>query len=285
MAIGGTMAFLGDKELNVSSLKLGNEKAILNPFTKPEFFIRNDAFSASLEFAFPGTLASNLGMNSFNSDIALIIKGTGNARNAQPTGSGQLYPSQSLVSSGSYDWASNGYETSLFISGAQNLTSIPTQSLGPFGSNKFVFEGWFNFQSPISAVTPPFNQFFFGNISGDSILLDISGISNRYRFNMGGNANITAEPNYTQNIWYHLAFVRNATSQSIYLNGQRIGNIVIGSGNVPYANGQTDWDVLGSSGINDGAAKLAQDVRLYIGTDKNYTASIITPPESMIYTI
>lgn len=35
MAIGGTRAFLGDIELNVSSLKLGNEKALLNPFTKP----------------------------------------------------------------------------------------------------------------------------------------------------------------------------------------------------------------------------------------------------------
>lgn len=289
MAEVGTLAYLGDIEVNYANLYLGNNNSFINPTSfVPIYAIRNDAFSASLEFAFPGTLASNLGMNSYNDDIALIIKGTGNARSAQPTGSGQLYPSQSLVSSGSYNWSNNGYQTSLFISGAKNLTSIPTQSLGPFGSNTFVFEGWFNYKSPISPSVAPFNQFFFGNISGDSVLLNLSGPdSDRYAFylNGPGNAIIKVASNYTQDIWYHLAFVRNATSQSIYLNGQRISNIVISNGSVPYAAGQTDWDVLGSSGLNDGAAKLAQDVRLYIGTDKNYTASVITPPESMIYSL
>jgi hypothetical protein len=289
MGVVGTKAYLGDIELNDPNLIFGDRIALLNPFSYiQQYAVRNDPFSASLEFAIPGTLATNLGMSSYRDDISLVIKGTGGARSTTPTGSGQLYPSSSLVNSGSYNWTNNGYETSLFISGAQNLTSIPTQSLGPFGSQTFVFEGWFNYKSPISPSVEPLNQFFFGNVSGDSILMDLSKPdSERYRFFLSGtgNATIKAAANYTQDIWYHLAFVRNATSQSIYLNGNRIANIVISNGSVLYAAGQTDWDILGSSGLSDGAAKLAQDVRLYIGTDKNYTASIITPPQSMIYSI
>jgi len=279
-----TNAFLGNIQLNIKSIKLGNEVANINPFFSPLFYlVRNDEFSSFLELAYPGTLAQNLGMTSYTDDIALVIKNTGNATSSAPTGSGQLYPSSSLVSSGSYIWANNGYQTSLFISGAQNLTSIPTQSLGPFGSQNFVFEGWFNYQSPVSPSIAPFNQFFFGNVSGDSILMDIAGtISSNYRFSVtpGG---FNTPSNYKQNIWYHVAYVRNGSDFYIYLNGQRIGNSSTVGGNINFASGQTDWDVLGSAGINDGAAKLAQDVRLYIGTNKNYTASVITPPESMLY--
>jgi hypothetical protein len=289
MGVVGTIAYLGDIQINEPNLFIGSNIALINPFSELyNYQIRNDEFSASLQLAYPGTIANNLGMTSFTDDIALVISANGNARNATPSGSGQLYPSSSLVSSGSYNWNNNGYQTSLFISGAQNLTSIPTQSLIPFGSQSFVFEGWFSYQSPISAVSSPLNQFFFGNVSGDSILMDISGPSgNLFRFNMAGpgNANLTGASNYTQNIWYHLAFVRTPTSQSLYLNGNRISNAAISNGSVPYAAGQTDWDVLGSTSINDGAAKLAQDVRLYIGTDKNYTASVITPPDSMLIRI
>jgi hypothetical protein len=287
MGVVGTIAYLGDIQINEPNLFIGSNIALINPFSELyNYQIRNDEFSASLQLAYPGTIANNLGMTSFTNDIALVIKGTGNATNATPTGSGQLYPSSSLVSSGSYNWNSNGYQTSLFISGAQNLTSIPTQSLIPFGSQSFVFEGWFNYQSPL-ALSPLNNQFFFGNISGDSILMDISAAIQKYRFILAGagNANLQVDPNYQQNIWYHLAFVRNPTSQSLYLNGNRIVNAATSNGSVPYAAGQTDWDVLGSTSINDGAAKLAQDVRLYIGTDKNYTASVITPPDSMLIRI
>jgi hypothetical protein len=287
MAEYGTIAYLGNIEINAASLFLQNTPVLFNTFElQTQYVVRNDPFSSSLQLAIPGTQAANLGMTSYRDDIALVIKGTGNARNTTPSGSGQLYPSSSLVSSGSYNWQADGYETSLFISGAQNLTSIPTQSLIPFGSQSFVFEGWFNYKSAIDPITPPFNQFFFGNNSGDSILMDLSsGDGYQYRFFMEGVGNgvIKSPSNYTQNIWYHLAFVRTPTSQSIYLNGNRIANASRSNGSVPYAGGQTDWDVLGSTSISDGGAKLVQDVRLYIGTDKNYTGSVITPPDSILY--
>jgi hypothetical protein len=285
MAVATTQLFLGDTP--ISYTYIGDAQASIGPTTAPDYVVRNDAFAQYIKLAMPYSTFPSLGMTNFYDNIAAVVSGSGTNLPMVPTGSavGGISPifttTSSLVSSGSYNFASNGYATSLRISGSQNA-GIVTGSLLDFASQNWVMECWYNYNE-VASGNPPFNMFFFGVIDGNSLLLDAARIASTFRIN-GTGFSATAAWNQTKNVWFHLAYVRSGASTYIYLNGNKIGTGTSAAIGTP-ANGY--WRILGnnSGNNNDGTGKLIQDFRLYIGTDKNYTGSIIPVPDSIVTTV
>jgi hypothetical protein len=236
----------------------------------------------------PYSLFPSLGMSNYYDNIAAVVSGSGTSLPMVPTGSNVgtappiLQTTSSIVSSGSYNFASNGYSSAVYISGSQNAGTV-TGSLLDFNTQKFVVETWFNYNEA-SAATPPFNMFFFGTIDGTELLIDAQRGASQFR--MIGKTNATAPWNQAKNSWNHIAYVGygSGNGSAIYLNGTKVSDGTAGNIGTP-ANGY--WRILGNSNgsNNDGAGKLIQDYRLYLGTDKNYTGSIIPVPESIVTTI
>jgi hypothetical protein len=257
------------------------------------FSFRSDPYSASLLIACPYSTFSTLGMTNFYDNCAGAIR-TGTFSNGYklvPTGSNvgtagpQFYPSSSqFVNSGSFNFStSGGYSTALLISGSQNAGTITTAAAS-IGSNSFVMECWVNLKGG-TFTSPPFNMFFFGDGSGDYLLYDYANGASAFRgFINAGNAWSTT-PSWaakTNNVWYHLAYVKSGTNMYVYWNGNRIGN---GTRAATVTNPPSAfWRILGLSEGNNsnGYAKLVQDFRFYVGTDKGWTGATITPSDSIV---
>ena len=261
----------------------------INSWSAPEtlYQVRNDAFSASLLLAQPYSNYSELGMQTYTSSIDGLIR-TGNINNSymlRMTSSAASYSfaSASVVSSGSgaYDWAAQGYTSSLSLYNASNAGVILTSSAW-ISSQNFVVECWY--RKTENFTNPPFHRQFFGNNNGDNVLLSYS-TGNVFRYFINGNNNWTTTPNATlvNNTWYHIAFVKSGTNAYVYLNGNRIGvgtrdAAVLSSG--PFA--ASLYNVIGNVNNNDGAGGNFQDFRFYLGTDKGYTGATITVPQSIV---
>lgn len=250
------------------------------------FQIRNDAFSASLKLAMPYSNYSELGMQTYTSSIDGLIR-TGNINNSymvRLTSSAASYSfaSASVVSSGSgtYDWAAEGYTSSLSLYNDSVAGAILTSSAW-IGNQDFVVECWY--RKTENFTNPPFHRQFFGNNSGDFVLNSYS-TGNVFRFFVNGVNTWSTTPNATlvNDTWYHVAFVKSGTSVYVYLNGNRIG-VGTRAATVNNAGGPQFWAVIGQAGSNnDGAGGNFQDFRFYLGTDKGYTGTTITVPLSIV---
>ena len=301
MATATTQMFLGDTP--IPFYYIGGEQVGLNPTSFQNFSVRNDPFSASLNIAIPFSVFPSLGITSFTQSIDGLIRenNINNSFKIIPSGSnvGTVAPilttTSSVAISGSdanYNWANESYATSVYMTGSQNVTGASTASL-QFGSSSFVVEMWIKNPDAVWN-SPAFNTFFFGAPDGAAMLFDyrgaIGGTSQQFRFlmtstNLTGVSALSPINAFTSSYWHHLALVRSNTTGSIYFDGARIATnstaAFTGSILTPQNN---YWRILGSNAgnNNDGAAKMVQDFRVYIGTDKNYTGSAITPPLSMI---
>lgn len=245
----------------------------------PTYAFRTDAYSASLKLAMPGAKFTSLGMTQIYSDVSADIRGTGTNLIMNPTGSGIISSSNDLILnfSGS-NWANEGYDGALTVGGSQNAGTIPSGQL-VFGASNFVFETYITPLSPKWA-NPPFQLHMFGNNSGDSFLAQWSFNTNInfYTNPAGGTLAFARGANYQTYI--HLAMVRSGNNKYMYINGTRVATGTY-SGTV----GNQDFNILGVVGTNDTAGKAITDLRVYIGTDKGYTGTTITVPQSMIYKV
>ena len=290
MALQGTAYYLGDKLIEVTYL--GDIYSLINPFDVPApvppiYAVRNDAYSASLLLAQPYSNYSELGMQTYSSSIDGLIR-TGNINNSymlRMTSSAASYSfaSASVVSSGSsYDWSVEGYTSSLSLYNDSNAGVITTTTAN-IGSQNFVVECWY--RKTENFTNPPFHKQFFGNNSGDYVLLSYS-TGNVFRFFVNGDNSWSTTPNATlvNNTWYHVAFVKSGTSVYVYLNGNRIG---VGTRAASASNPPTGyWNIVGQVGTNnDNLGGNIQDYRFYVGTDKGYTGATITVPNSIVYKI
>jgi hypothetical protein len=258
--------------------------------TGPIYQVRNDPYSASLITAQPFSIFPTLGMTSVTESLDGLIR-TGNLANSanlKATGSlaSYLYPSASVVSSGSYNFGTNdGYETSISQENSMNC-GVVTNAIG---SNNFVIEFWFNPRQNFG--NPPFHMWCGGSgVDGSQLLLQwTNDATDVFRFFINGTNTWSTTPNATQGTsinngtWYHLAFVKSGTNAYVYLNGNRIG---VGN----RAGTINSYSLLQLGGINsgtnnDGLRKTIQDYRLYIGTDKGYTGATITVPNSIVQKI
>jgi len=254
--------------------------------------VRNDPYSASLVTAQPFSVFSELGMTSYTQSLDGLIR-TGNQANSyiiRATGSAAFtYPSASVVSSGSgaYDWASEGYTSSISQENTTNAGIIRTAT-NNIAAQNFVCEFWFNPRQNFG--DPPFHMWCFGSdISGDNITIQWTNAgTDVFRFFINGNNSWTTTPNARQGTdivngnWYHIAFVKSGTDVYVYLNGNRIGvGTRAATINTP-ASGRYELVGIDSGTNNDGLRKNVQDYRVYIGTDKGYTGSTITVPLSIV---
>lgn len=244
------------------------------------FAVRSDAYASYVVLACPGTLATNLGMTNYYDDISSQIRGTGNNVPLTPSGSsgGQIWASGSVVSSGSVNFATNsGYATSVYTSGSQNAGYLPSGVLSLTNQN-FVIEYWINYSTPFSM--PPYNKGISapGNFPN---YFDFAGFFPRYRFGYNDNY-FFFNQSQTQNVWYHVAFVRSGTSVYLYINGTKHASVLtIGTTSI----NASAYHLMGinSGTTNDGAGSRYNDLRISVGTDRGYTGSTITVPNSIIY--
>lgn len=260
------------------------------PPPPPPYQFRNDPYSASLVSAQPFSLFTDLGMTNYYDSVDADIRGTGTNLPINPSGSSSTYTfaSASVVSSGSYDFATNNdYATSVSQENASNLGVIPT-SAHEIGSQDFVVEFWFNPRQNFGNA--PFHMWCFGSDqTTDYVTLQWSNVNGSNRFGFWINAvNTWSTTPFAQQgtdivngTWNHIAFSKSGTTARVYLNGNKIGE-----GTRPATiNTPTSgmYQLVGvNTNNNDGLRKNVQDYRVYIGTDKGYTGSTITVPDSIV---
>jgi hypothetical protein len=253
----------------------------------PVYQVRNDPYSASLVTAQPMSLFSELGMTSYTESIDGLIR-SGDINDSyliRSTGSSAAYVflSASVVDSGSgaYDWSTEGYTSSVSQENSANVGVIRTADY-LIGSQNLVVEFWFNPRQ--SHANPPFHMWCFGSdASTDYITMQYT-FDNTFKFYINSVNTWSITPTFTDvlDTWYHVAFVKSGTNVYVYLNGNRIGSGTRAASvnNPPSAR----YELVGinSGNNNDGLRKNVQDYRVYFGTDKGYTGSTITIPESIV---
>ncbi len=262
------------------------QPVVIGPPPGPSYAVRTDAYSASLKLAIPYSIYSELGMTAYTSSIDGLVRNNNinNSYMIRLTSSAASYSfaSASVVSSGSgaYDWAAEGYTSSLSLYNNAVAGVISTSSAW-LGNQNFVVECWY--RKTENFTNPPFHRQFFGNNSGDFVLQSYT-TGNVFRYFINGNNTWTTTPNATlvNNTWYHVAFVKSGTSVYVYLNGNRIG-VGTRAATVNNVAGPQFWNVIGQSGgNNDNLGGNFQDFRFYLGTDKGYTGATITVPLSIV---
>ena len=280
----GSTIYMGNTQVVKSYI--GSQQVDYYPqrFDSGQFAVRADPFSASLFLAMPYQLATNLGMTNFYDDISATIKGTGSNYKLVPSGSGTINASGSPVNSGSYNFGTDGYSTSMYIGGTLNVAGqnagVVKDTYTTFGTQNFVIEAWVK----IPDVNVLYSTHVFGNPSGDQILCDYSENSASPRFYINGGGSFGSPTGTQSNVWYHLAFARSGGTARIYFNGTQVYSF----SNSAAINASPDgyWSLMGINQANYAPVPAYfNDFRLYIGTDKGYVGSSITPPPSMIYKV
>jgi len=237
--------------------------------------IRPDAYSAFIAYAQPmNYFSGSFGMTNFDSDIHASIKGSGNNYIFPASGSGTYQ-----ATAGKTAFASDGYVTSLRLSGDQNAGAWGTATAPTdlqMGSSDFVWEAYVN---------------------TDATIIN-NGIAMLRGYPNTGNWSFSQNPAYirmlvgpgdffqdsvstlpkTADVWRHWAFVRSGNNFYCYWDGTRVINfsstLTIGLNNPVQLLGQASGD--------SSQTVQFQDFRIYKGTDKGYTGSTITPPPSMV---
>ena len=246
----------------------------------PQYSIRTDAYSGSVQLAIPGNLFSEapISMAQYYSDISAVVRGTGTNLVAAPTGSASEFKSDTPT-----NFSSDGYTTSLFTQDAGSWAQVSATAFG-IASSAFVAEGYFYFTEGFNK--PPFWHSLVRQREGvnDDWYCDIGNGNNatnvRMRFIINGSQNFTANFDITLNTWVHIAWVRDASGAlNGYYNGTKIsagtnGGSITSSGLVRILGG--------ASAANDGEAATHQDLRITIGTDRGYNTATITPPPSIV---
>lgn len=237
--------------------------------------IRTDPYAAYIAYAQPmNYFSGSFGMTNFDSDIHASIKGSGTNYKFPTSGSGTYQ-----ATAGKTAFASDGYVTSLRLSGDQNAgawgTATAPTDLQMSNSN-FVWEIWVNTDATIInngiAMLRAYSNTGAWSFSQNPAYI-------RYLVGPGDIYldSATTLPK-TANVWRHWAFVRSGNNFYCYWDGTRVINfsnaLTIGLNNPVQLLGQASGD--------SSQTVQFQDFRIYKGTDKGYTGSTITPPLSMV---
>ncbi len=276
MAEKGTGLFLGDTEITA----IQNDKFVFaNPFSEavgPTYQFRSDTYSSFIKLAIPGTQFSTLGMSNFYDDVSAGVRGSGTNLTANPSGSSADFNALAQT-----EFASEDYTTSVFLKDAGGWGTLSSSELG-FGTNNFVVEGYVYMTE--AWAKPPYWKVAIGGIPEDdrmSFGFPASGTTDlRGRLIINNTQYISSNQQiaYNLNQWYHVAWVRSGSNLYFYFNGTQYS---CGSTSQSFNVG-TMAIMRGLSDLNDGTAGAWQDFKVYIGTDKGYTTSTITAPESII---
>ena len=100
-----------------------------------------------------------------------------------------------------------------------------TTHLNAIGTSNFTLETFFN--ATAFESDPDLNMLFC--IGGDAVYtssIDLSFFSNATIYVSSGADSITSTATFSYNVWNHVAFVRNGTAITLYLNGVSIGSAI-----------------------------------------------------------
>jgi len=234
--------------------------------------LRADPYAANLVLALPfvsGGLSSGFG------DYAPSIKGSGSAKTITNNG-------VSIASTASY----YGSASNFGVAGAPNYLQVSASSDFAYGSNNFTIETWW---FPTSTTR---QAIYHGSWGADySIGIDYNGASNNQKLGMwassngsswnlinadaGGNGITAGTPG--QNQWNHIAYVRNGSTFSMYLNGVCVGTVtgITAAVDVTASDTQVIGEWWNTSAMNSIGGYL-QDFRIYKGVAK-YTGGFDVP--------
>jgi hypothetical protein len=256
----------------------------------PAFLTRADSSGSFVQLAVPGTNFGTFGMTNFQSDISATIRGSGVNVPLIVTSSGAsnvCIISSSVVNSGSYDFATGGgYTTSVFQEDGGSIGAV-TSSFGAFNTQDFVVETWVYLQERFASPAAPFHKSIIRD-TASSFSCDISFPSNqpnqpgcRLRMIRGGNQTFSGNISWNLNAWYHIAFVWTQSTGNVtaYWHGSRQINATNSSLN---PTGLWYRILGGDLGVNDGAKGSVQDYRVTIGSNRGYTGTTITVPDSIV---
>ena len=244
----------------------------------PVSYYRYDPYSGSLRLAIPGTQFSYLGMSNYYDDVHADIKGSGTNITANPTGSASEF-----FASSETNFSSEDYTTSVYTKDAGSWGAAAASELPFFGSD-FVIEGWVYLDETFNK--PPYWKVALRASTGSYDIEAALGFSAggstanvRSRIMINATQYVSSDFALSQNQWHHIAWVRSGGSLYTYYNGTKISNGTTGL--TVNSNGPIRI-FTGENSTNDGTAGAWQDFRVYIGTDKNYTATTINPAASIV---
>lgn len=144
-----------------------------------------------------------------------------------------------------------------------------------FGAENWTVECWVYLNSTSGTQGILFGQSDFAIAANASYEFYATGSGSLFYYNGSSNLNLTA-PTITVSTWTHLAWVRNSTTITLYVNGVSIGLVVIGTGVIN--NGTTNPVTVGAK--NGGTAPFngyIDDLRITKGIAR-YTTTPFTPP-------
>jgi len=126
-------------------------------------------------------------------------------------------------------------EVSLSLDGDGDYASISSQSAFGFGSDDFTVEGWVYPKSKVSFEEllvfeendenddeQQLFDFRAGTIRDNSVAINLDGLTPQVYVN--GGYTIIGDTNLTLDDWNHLAYVREGTTGTLYLNGTDVGS-------------------------------------------------------------
>ena len=267
-----TAFYLGNELIQVA--RLGNDPIAINLLDilpPPSWSFRTDTFSASLNFATPGTLITDLGMTYAWSDVSADIRGVG---------SNLSVLTANLTSSATFNnFTASGYTESSEVSTTGRFRSSDDTEF-EFGSGNFTIECWYNAATDTTPSRFIFSDYLIYNVPQTQMFFDTSAGRVRVALGIGGSEtfNQSSILTWVANQWYHLALVRNGNVYTVYRDGVSVlsftqagtlnttnqGKFLMG-----YYNVGTD-------------TTYVQDYRIYKGIAK-YTSSFTPPPSLAVF--
>lgn len=230
---------------------------------------RNDPYSASLLFATPGNQFTTLGMSTDWSDVHADIAGTGTNWNVN---------SGSLGDPTYTNFAANGYVNSTKVAGTASLYN-GTDSAFQFTSQNVTIECWVNVGDDSAGYRTMYSDYTPSNVPLSGLWAGMRE-DGRLRFitSVGSTETVIQSSvlGWGVNTWYHVAFVRNGSTYSIY----RDGTLVASGGAAGNINSTTNPKrIMNYLNLAEGTVWI-QDYKIYKGAAV-YTSDF-TPPQSMV---
>jgi hypothetical protein len=215
------------------------------------------------------TLQSNRIIDISTNNFALTASGTPSIQASSP-----FEPST--------EWIASTNSGSIYFNGSSDYLTVPTGTAGlQFGSGDFTVEAWV-YLNATSAQVVFTGQSDATTVPGSSIVCYVGGTTTTSDIYVGSSGIGVSSPKPTAKTWAHVAWVRNGSSFSSYLNGTLVqtvscsGSINVGATTYP------NTIARGASGTNYLNGYIS-NLRIVKGTAV-YT-SAFTPPSAPLSAI
>lgn len=159
------------------------------------------------------TLQSNRIIDNSTNNFALTASGTPSIQAASP-----FEPAS--------DWSSSINSGSIYFNGSTDYLTIPTGTTSlQFGSGDFTVEAWVYLNSTASTQVVFTGQSDANTAAGSSTVFYVAGTTVTSDIYVGSSSFAVTSPKPTSKTWAHVAWVRNGSTFSSYLNGTLVQSV------------------------------------------------------------